>query len=98
LERYTKEMNKASTNTSKNILPAILMIVLLIIEMEILDSLFPYPGFKAIIALPMIYVICSAIIILGIFLTRKLSFKSRIAIWLLIFIINSLIAVHLYPK
>jgi hypothetical protein len=91
-------MNKPTTYSSKNILLPILMFVLLLIEMEIIDNLFPYPGFKAIIALPMIYGICLVVIIIGIFLTKKLNFKSQIAIWFIVFIVNSLIAVQLYPQ
>jgi hypothetical protein len=85
-------------NTSKNISTAILMLVLLIIEIEIFGNLFPWTGLKAIIMLPMIYGICVAIIILGTFLTRKLNFKSRTTIWIIIFLINSLIAAQLYPQ
>ncbi|WPR76200.1 hypothetical protein [Algoriphagus sp. NG3] len=66
--------------------------------MEILDYLFPYPGFGVIVSFSIIYGLCSVVIILGIILTRKLNFKSRTAIWLLIFIINSLIAAQFYPK
>lgn len=85
-------------NTSNYIRPVILIIVLLLIEIEILDYLFPYPGFKAIISLPMIYGICFLTIIFGIFLTKKLNYKSRIFLWFIIFIINSLIAAQLYPQ
>jgi hypothetical protein len=76
----------------------ILAIFLFVVEIEIMDSLFPNGGFKGIVLLPMIYVICSVIIILGIFLTDKMKFKSRIAIWLIIVVINSLIVAFLYPK
>lgn len=91
-------MKNASTNTSNYIRPVIVIIILLLIEIEILDYLFPYPGFKAIISLPMIFGICSLIIILGIFLTKKLNYKSRIALWIIVFIVNSLIAAQLYPQ
>lgn len=85
-------------NTSRNIPIAILMIALLIIEIEVFGNLFPWTGLKAIIMLPIIYGICLTIIILGSFLTRKLSFKSRTAIWVIIFLINSLIIAQLYPQ
>lgn len=85
-------------NTTNNYLPAILVFVLLLIKMKILDYLFPYPGFRMIVSLPIIYGLCSIAIILGIVLTRKLNFISRSAIWLLIFVINSLIATQFYPK
>jgi len=63
-----------------------------------LDTLFPYPSFKAIVALPVIYGISSVIIILGVFLNKKLNFKLQIAIWVLIFLINSIVAVRFYPQ
>ena len=66
--------------------------------MKILDSLFPYPGFKAIVALPIIYGISSVIIILGVFLTKKLNLKLQIASWILIFVINTIVAVRFYPQ
>jgi hypothetical protein len=87
-------MNK----TFKIYLAPIIIVVLLIIEMEIIDNLFPYPGFKAIISLPIIYGICAVIIIIGIFLTKKLKAKSRSAVWFIVFIVNSLIALQLYPQ
>lgn len=87
-------MSKTSINPSV----PILLIFLLVIEMEIMDSLFPFPGSKAFIAIPMIYVICSIIIILGIFLPDKLNLKSRKFIWLIIFVINSLMVFFMYPK
>jgi ABC-type multidrug transport system permease subunit len=85
-------------NTSINISTVILMIVLLMIEIEIFGNLFPWTGLKAIIVIPMIYGICLAIIILGTFLTRKANFKLRTSICLAIFLINSLIAAHMYPQ
>jgi len=91
-------MNNTSKKVSYNNRPAILMIVLLLIEMEILDILFPHPGFNVIVSFPIIYGICSVVIILGIFLTRRLDFKSRTASWIIIFIINSLVAFQFYPK
>ena len=87
-------MNK----TIKHYLAPIIIIVLLIIEMEIIDNLFSYPGFKAIISLPIIYGICAVVIILGIFITKKLNSKSRSAVWFIVFIVNSLIALQLYPQ
>jgi hypothetical protein len=84
--------------TIKHYLAPIIIIVLLIIEMEIIDNLFPYPGFKAIISLPIIYGICAVVIIIGIFLTKKLNSKSRSAVWFIVFIVNSLIALQLYPQ
>lgn len=91
-------MNNTSKKVSYNIRPAMLMIVLLLIEMEILDILFPHPGFKVIVSFPIIYGICSVVIILGIFLTRRFDFKSSTASWIIIFIINSLVAFQFYPK
>lgn len=91
-------MENTSANTSNYIRPVIIIIVLLFIEIQILDYLFPYPGFKAIISFPMIFGICSVIIILGIFLAKKLNNKLQIALWIIIFIINSLITAHLYPQ
>jgi hypothetical protein len=91
-------MNKSSKYSRKSIVVPILMFVLLLIEMEILDSLFPYPSFKAIVALPIIYGISSVIIILGVFLTKKLNFKLQIASWILIFVINTIVAVRFYPQ
>tara|TARA_R110002072_G_scaffold30097_1_gene94261 strand:+ start:937 stop:1173 length:237 start_codon:yes stop_codon:yes gene_type:complete len=72
-------------NISNKILPAILVFILLLIKMEILDYLFPYPGFRVIVSFTIIYGLCSVIIILGIILTKKLNYKSRTAIWVLIF-------------
>ncbi len=91
-------MDKPSIYSSKNILAPIFMFIVLIIEMEIIDNLFPYPGFKAIISLPLIYGICSIVIITGIYLTRKLNFIARTAIWFIVFIVNSLIIFQLYPQ
>ena len=91
-------MNKSSKESRKNIVVPILMFVLLLIEMEMLDTFFPYPSFKAIVALPVIYGICSVIIILGVFLNKKLNFKLQIAIWVLIFLINSIVAVRFHPQ
>ena len=91
-------MNKSSKYSRKNIVFPILMFALLLIEMKILDSLFPYPGFKAIVALPIIYGISSVIIILGVFLTKKLNLKLQIASWILIFVINTIVAVRFYPQ
>ncbi|WP_121667383.1 hypothetical protein [Mesonia aquimarina] len=91
-------MNKSSKYSRKNIAFPILMFALLLIEMKILDSLFPYPGFKAIVALPIIYGISSVIIILGVFLTKKLNLKLQIASWILIFVINTIVAVRFYPQ
>ena len=87
-------MNK----TIKNYSAPIVIIILLIIELEIIDYLFPYPSFKAIISLPIIYGIFAVVIIIGIFLNKKLKVKSRIAVWFIVFIINSLIALQLYPQ
>ena len=47
-------MNNTSTKSSYNIYPAILIIVLLLIEMEIIDHLFPYPGFGVVVSFPTI--------------------------------------------
>lgn len=87
-------MKKTSINPSV----PILLILMLVIEMEIMDGLFPFPGSKAFIAIPMIYLICSIVIILGIFLPDKINLKSRKFVWLLIFVINSLIVFLMYPK
>ena len=62
----------------------ILAILLIVVEIEILESFFPHGGFKGVLLLPMIYVICSVIIISGIFLTDKMKLKTRRVVWLLI--------------
>jgi hypothetical protein len=85
-------------NTSTNISIVILMIVLLTIEIAMFGNLFPWTGLKAIIVIPMIYGICLPLIILGTFLTRRIHFKFRRAIWLAIFLTNSLITAHMYPQ
>lgn len=85
-------------NVSNSFLVAILMIFLLSIEMKIFGSLFPWVGLKAIIAFPMIYIICLAIIISGVVLTKKIKLQSQIVVWVTIFLLNSLIAAHLYPQ
>ncbi len=87
-------MNK----TIKNYSAPIIIIILLIIEMEIIDYLFPYPSFKAIISLPIIYGIFAVVIMIGIFLTKNLKAKSRSVVWFIVFIINSLIALQFYPQ
>ena len=87
-------MKKTSINSSV----PILLILLLVIEMEIMDNLFPFPGPKAFFAIPMIYLMCSIVIILGIFLPDKLNLKSRKLVWFMISVINSLIVFFLYPK
>ena len=75
------------------------MVVLLLIEMKILGNLFPWTGLKAIIGFPMIFGIWISIIAIGVFVTRKISnFKSRTAIWTVIFLINALITAQLYPQ
>ena len=81
-----------------NTLTVILMISLLTIEIVIFGNLFPWTGLQAIIVTPMIYGICIAIIISGTYLTRKANYKLRIAIWAIIFVINSLIAASMYPQ
>ena len=86
------------SNTSINPSAPILLILLLVIEMEIMDNLFPFPGSKALILFPIIYAICSVIIILGIFLPDKINVKSRKINWLIIFVINSLVVFLIYPK
>lgn len=86
-------------NISFNIKPVILISLFLLIEMKILGNLFPWTGLKAIIMFPIIFGVCISITVLGIFATRKISnFKSRIAIWTIIFLINTLIIVQLYPQ
>ncbi len=80
------------------ILPVTLIITLLTIEIMVFGNLFPWTGLKAIIVLPVIYGIFIAIIILGVFLTRNINSKFRIAIWSIIFLVNSLIAASMYPQ
>ena len=84
-------------NPKHYLAPAIIF-VLLIIEMEIIDQLYPYTSFKAIISLPLIYGICSIVILIGSLLTKKLNSKSKFGIWFLVFVVNSLIAFQLYPQ
>ena len=92
-------MKNTSSNTSNYIRPIILIIVLWLIEIQVLGNLFPWTGLKAIIVFPMIFGICISIIILGVFVTRKISnFKSRTAIWTAIFLINTLITAQMYPQ
>ena len=86
-------------NTSSYIKPVILLIVLLLIEMQILGNLFPWTGLKAIIVFPIIFGIWTSTIVFGVFVTRKISnFKSRTAIWSVIFLINALITAQMYPQ
>jgi hypothetical protein len=92
-------MKNTSINTKRYNKTAILMIVLLLIELKLLGNLFPWTGFKAIIVIPIIIVICIVIITIGVFVTRKISkLNSRISIWLVIFLINSLVIVQMYPQ
>jgi uncharacterized membrane protein len=82
----------------KHYLVPTIIFVLLTTEMGIINKLFPYTGFKAIISLPIIYGICSIVIIIGSFLTKNLNSKSKNGIWFLVFVINTLIALQLYPQ
>lgn len=92
-------MKNTSSNTSNYIKPVILIIIWLLIEIQILGDLFPWTGLKAIIVFPMIFGICISIIILGVFVTRKISnFKLRSAIWIAIFLINTFITAQMYPQ
>lgn len=74
----------------------ILLIFLLVLEMEIMDNLFPFSGPKSFINLPAIYILCSITIVSGIFFSDKI--KSPILFWLTVFVINSLIIFLMYPK
>lgn len=85
--------------TSNYVRPVILLIVFLLLEIGVLGNLFPWTGLKAIIDFPIIFGICISTIILGVFLTRRISnYNLRTTIWIGIFLINSLITAHMYPQ
>jgi len=81
-----------------NILLILSLIVILTIEISIFGKLFPWTGLQAIIVIPMIYGICLVTTILGILMTKRQNSRIRILSWILLFILNSLIAASMYPQ
>lgn len=73
------------------ILPSILTITLLI-------TFFPYTGLGRIVALPIIVIINTAVIIVGIIITRKLKFALKSLIWIVLLLFSVYISIYFYPQ
>jgi hypothetical protein len=73
------------------ILPSMFTITLLI-------TFFPYTGLGRIVALPMIFILNSAVIIVGIIITRKLKYALKSLVWIVLLLFSVYISIYLYPQ
>ncbi len=72
-------------------LPSMFTITLLI-------TFFPNTGLGRIAALPIIFIINTALIIVGIMITRKLKYAIKSLIWIVLLLFTVYISIYLYPQ
>ena len=73
------------------LLPSVLLVVLLL-------NYFPYTGLGRIIALPMIFILNTSLITIGLVFTRWLSRFFVSGMWLLIIVSTLVITLFMYPQ
>ncbi|MVO99553.1 hypothetical protein [Paenibacillus lutrae] len=84
-------MKRAVVCGLATLLISVTMIILMV-------QLFPYTGLGRIIAIPMTIVVNSAIIALGIFLSRKMELPQFVIIWTLIIVITASNTITFHPQ
>jgi hypothetical protein len=82
----------------KTILKFLLAVSPTLITCYLLIKFFPYTGLERIVALPMIFFINIAIIIIGLFITRNLRFVFKNIVWIFIILSTVFISIYFYPQ
>ncbi len=89
---------KKANSLDKRLLTGGIILLISTCFMFVLGNIFPYTGLQAIVTYPATFILNSIVVLLGVYMTRKLAGFFYILVWTLAFFLAIHFVIYLFPQ